>query len=72
MAKEELMEFQGTVVDVLPSTLFRVRLENGHEVLCHTCGKMRQKHIRVALGDSVSVQMSVYDTAKGRITYRHR
>ena len=72
MAKEELLEFGGTVVEVLPNTMFRVELENGHEVLAHSSGKMRKNRIRVLAGDKVTVEMTPYDLTKGRITFRHK
>jgi translation initiation factor IF-1 len=72
MAKEELLEFDGTVTEVLPNAMFRVKLENGHEVLAHTAGKMRRFRIRVLAGDKVTVEMTPYDLSKGRITYRHK
>jgi len=72
MAKEELLEFDGTVTEVLPNAMFRVKLENGHDVLAHTAGKMRRFRIRVLAGDKVTVEMTPYDLSKGRITYRHK
>ncbi|MFN3231579.1 MAG: translation initiation factor IF-1 [Alphaproteobacteria bacterium] len=72
MAKEELLEFPGTVTELLPNAMFRVKLENDHEVLAHTAGKMRKHRIRVLAGDSVLVEMSPYDLTKGRITYRYK
>ena len=72
MAKEELMEFDGVVTEVLPNAMFRVKLENDHEVLAHTAGKMRRFRIRVLAGDKVTVEMTPYDLSKGRITYRER
>ena len=62
----------GTVVKVLPATMYRVRLENGHEVLAHISGKMRKHFIRITTGDKVTLQISPYDLSKGRITYRHK
>ena len=70
MAKEELLEMRGRVVELLPNAMFRVELENGHEVLGHTAGKMRKNRIRVLTGDEVLVEMTPYDLTKGRITYR--
>jgi translation initiation factor IF-1 len=70
MAKEELLEMRGTVVELLPNAMFRVRLENDHEVLGHTAGKMRKNRIRVLVGDEVLVELTPYDLTKGRITYR--
>ena len=72
MAKEELMEFDGVVTEVLPNAMFRVKLENDHEVLAHTAGKMRRFRIRVIAGDKVTVEMTPYDLSKGRITYRFK
>lgn len=72
MAKEELLEFPGTVVELLPNAMFRVKLENEHEVLAHTAGKMRKHRIRVLQGDQVLVEMTPYDLSKGRITYRYK
>lgn len=71
MAKEEHIELVGTVVQVLPGTMFRVALPNGHEVLSHISGKMRKNFIRISVGDKVNVQMSQYDLNKARITFRH-
>ena len=70
MAKEELLEMRGQVVELLPNAMFRVDLENGHEILGHTAGKMRKNRIRVLTGDEVLVEMTPYDLTKGRITYR--
>ncbi len=72
MAKEEPIEMEGTVVDTLPNTMFRVELENGHVVTAHISGKMRKHYIRILTGDKVTVQMTPYDLTKGRITYRSR
>ena len=71
MAKEELIEMQGAVTEVLPDSRYRVRLENGHEVIAYSGGKVRKNHIRIILGDKVSLEMSPYDLTKGRITFRH-
>lgn len=71
MAKEEVIEMEGTVHEVLPNTQFRVRLENGAEVLAYAGGKMRQRRIRIIAGDRVSLEMSPYDVTRGRISYRH-
>ena len=71
MAKEELIEMQGVVMEVLPDTRFRVTLENGHTLVAYSGGKMRKNHIRVLAGDKVSLEMSPYDLTKGRITFRH-
>lgn len=73
MAKaNETIEVEGTVVEALPGTQFKVELENGHEVLAYLAGKMRKYYIRVLLGDRVTIEMSPYDLSRGRITYRHR
>lgn len=72
MAKEDLLEFEGTVTEVLPNTMFKVTLENGHVILAHTSGRMRKNRIRVLLGDKVTVEMTPYDLSKGRITLRHK
>lgn len=72
MAKEDLIEMEGTVVDTLPNTMFRVELENGHVVTAHISGKMRKHYIRILTGDKVTVQLTPYDLTKGRITYRKR
>ena len=72
MAKEELLEFPGTVVELLPNAMFRVKLENDHEVLAHAAGKMRKHRIRVLQGDNVLVEMTPYDLTKGRINYRFK
>ncbi|MCW5730033.1 MAG: translation initiation factor IF-1 [Alphaproteobacteria bacterium] len=72
MAKEELLEFPGVVTELLPNAMFRVKLENDHEVLAHTSGKMRKNRIRVLAGDRVMVEMTPYDLTKGRITFRYK
>ena len=72
MAKEELLEFSGTVIEKLPNAMFRVKLENDHEILAHTAGKMRKFRIRVMVGDNVDIVMTPYDLTKGRITFRHK
>jgi len=73
MAKDEgKIRMEGTVVEALPGTQFRVKLDNGHEVLAYLSGKMRKYYIRILLGDRVSVEMSPYDLTRGRITFRHR
>lgn len=71
MAKEELLEMQGVVTDVMPDSRFQVKLDNGHTLIAYTGGKMRKHHIRILLGDKVSLEMSPYDMSKGRITFRH-
>jgi translation initiation factor IF-1 len=70
--KEEQIEMDGTVIDTLPNTMFRVQLENGHVVIAHISGKMRKHYIRILTGDQVKVEMTPYDLSKGRITYRVR
>lgn len=70
--KEELLQFSGTVVEKLPNAMFRVQLENDHEILAQPKGKMRKFRIRVMVGDRVDVEMSPYDLTKGRITFRHK
>ncbi|NOY67391.1 MAG: translation initiation factor IF-1 [Gammaproteobacteria bacterium] len=72
MAKEDNIEMQGTVIDTLPNTTFRVELENGHVVTAHISGKMRKNYIRILTGDNVTVQLTPYDLTKGRIVYRAR
>ncbi|NDF12310.1 MAG: translation initiation factor IF-1 [Proteobacteria bacterium] len=72
MAKEELLEFNGKVVEVLPNAMFRVVLDNGHEILAHTSGRMRKNRIRVLMGDTVTVEMTPYDLTKGRVIHRHK
>ena len=72
MAKEESIEMEGTIIDTLPNTTFKVELENGHVVTAHISGKMRKHYIRILTGDKVTVQMTPYDLTKGRITYRAR
>lgn len=72
MAKEELLEFDGVVDEVLPDGNYRVKLDNDHEVLCYTGGKMRKFRIKTLAGDRVTVEMSAYDLTKGRITFRHK
>jgi translation initiation factor IF-1 len=72
MAKEELLEFPGVVTELLPNATFRVKLENEHEIIAHTAGRMRKNRIRVLAGDKVLVEMTPYDLTKGRITYRFK
>ena len=71
MAKEDLIEMAGEVLEVLPDARYRVKLENGHELIAYTNGKMRKHHIRILAGDKVSLELSPYDITKGRITFRH-
>jgi len=70
--KEEKLELEGTIVEALPGTMFRVTLDNGHEVLAYLSGKMRKYYIRVLLGDRVTVELSPYDLTRGRIVYRFK
>ena len=72
MAKEETIQMQGEVVETLPNAMFRVKLENGHVVLGHISGKMRMHYIRILPGDRVQVELTPYDLARGRITYRYK
>lgn len=69
--KEELLEMQGLVTEILPDSRYRVNLENGHQLIAYTAGKMRQHHIRILAGDKVTLELSPYDLTKGRITFRH-
>ena len=70
MSKQDLLEFKGKVIDLLPNVMFRVKLENGHTVTAHTAGKLRKNRIRVLQGDNVTVEMTPYDLTKGRIIFR--
>ncbi len=70
MPKEEAIEIEGTVLEILPNAMFRVELENGHKVLAHISGKMRMHFIKILKGDRVTVELSPYDLSRGRITYR--
>ncbi|MBC8211465.1 MAG: translation initiation factor IF-1 [Gammaproteobacteria bacterium] len=72
MPKGDHIEMQGTVIDTLPNTMFRVELENGHVVIAHISGKMRKHYIRILTGDKVTVELTPYDLSKGRITFRER
>ena len=72
MATEEMLEFKGLVTELLPNAMFRVKLENNHEVLAHTAGKMRKNRIRVLAGDEVMVEVTPYDLTKGRIIFRFK
>jgi len=72
MAKEELIEFTGIIKEVLPNAMFRVCLDNGHEIVAHSAGKVRKNRIRILVGDKVQVEMTPYDLTKGRITYRFK
>ena len=71
MAKEELIEMNGRVAEILPDSRYRVILDNGHELVAYTGGKMRKNHIRIIAGDIVSLELSPYDLTKGRIMFRH-
>ena len=70
MSKEDVIEVEGVVTDALPHAMFKVQLENGHEVLSHVSGKLRMNYIRIVPGDKVKLEMSPYDLSKGRITWR--
>jgi translation initiation factor IF-1 len=72
MAKEDVIEVQGTVSETLPNAMFRVELDNGHKILAHISGKMRMNFIRILPGDKVTVELSPYDLTRGRITYRFK
>lgn len=72
MAREDYIEMEGTVVDTLPNTTFRVELDNGHIVIAHISGRMRKNYIRILTGDRVTVQLTPYDLTKGRISYRSK
>ena len=72
MPKDDVIEFEGTVVEALPNTTFHVQLENGHQILAHISGKLRMNYIRILPGDKVTVEMSPYDLSRGRITWRSK
>ena len=72
MAKQEALEIDGTILEALSNAMFRVRLENGHEIIAHISGKMRMHYIRILPGDKVKVEMSPYDLSKGRISFRYK
>ncbi len=72
MVKEDVIEVEGTIIEALPNTQFRVELDNGHNILAHISGKMRMNYIRILPGDKVKVELSPYDLDRGRITYRFR
>ena len=73
MAKEDVLEYEGTVLEILPNAMFKVKLEeNNHEILAHTAGRIRKHRIRILAGDKVTVEMSTYDLTKGRIIFRHK
>lgn len=72
MEKEELIEFNGTVLELLPNATFRIKLENDHIIIGHTSGRMRKNRIRILVGDKVTVEMTHYDLSKGRVIHRHK
>ena len=72
MAKEDVIELECTVLEALPNAMFKVELENGHEILAHISGKMRMHYIKILPGDKVTVELSIYDLSRGRITYRFK
>ena len=72
MSKDDSIEFDGTVLETLPNTMFRVKLENGHVITAHISGRMRKNYIRILTGDKVTVQLTPYDLSKGRIVYRYK
>ena len=72
MAKEPAIEIDGEIIETLPNAMFKVKLENGHQVLAHISGKMRMHYIKILPGDKVKLELSPYDLTKGRITYRHK
>jgi len=70
--RDNIVEMEATVIDVLPNTMFRVELDNGHQIMAHVSGKIRMNNIRILPGDKVTVEISTYDLTRGRITYRHK
>ncbi|SHI18892.1 MULTISPECIES: translation initiation factor IF-1 [Sporanaerobacter] len=72
MSKKDVIEVEGTVVDALPNAIFKVKLENGHEILAHISGKLRMNYIKILPGDKVTVELSPYDLTRGRITWRNK
>ncbi|MBN8568176.1 MAG: translation initiation factor IF-1 [Ignavibacteria bacterium] len=72
MSKQDAIKVDGVITEILPNTAFKVKLENGHEILAHISGKMRMNYIRILQGDKVTVELSPYDLTKGRITYRYK
>ena len=72
MPKEDVLEYEGVVSEILPNAMFKVKLDNEHEILAHTAGRMRKHRIRILAGDKVTVEMSTYDLTKGRIIFRHK
>ena len=71
MSKESIVEFRGVVTEVLPGNMFKITLDNDHQLLAYTSGKMKQNKIRILTGDRVTVEVSAYDLSKGRVTFRH-
>ncbi|ABV75487.1 translation initiation factor IF-1 [Rickettsia akari str. Hartford] len=71
MSKDDLIQFTGTILELLPNATFRVKLENDHGIIAHTSGRMRKNRIRILLGDKVTVEMTPYDLTKGRVIHRH-
>ena len=72
MPKEDVLEYEGIVLEIFPNAMFKVKLDNEHEILAHTAGRMRKHRIRILAGDKVTVEMSTYDLTKGRIIFRHK
>ena len=72
MSKKDVIELEGTILDALPNAMFKVKLENGHEIMAHVSGKIRMHYIRILPGDRVTVEISPYDLTRGRITFRHK
>ena len=72
MPKEDVLEYEGVVLEILPNAMFKVKLDNDHEILAHTAGRMRKHRIRILAGDKVTVEVSTYDLTKGRIIFRHK
>ncbi len=72
MAKEELIEFEGVILELLPNATFRIKLDNGHIIIGHTSGRMHKNRIRILAGDKVTVEMTPYDLSKGRVIHRHK
>ena len=72
MVKESKLTFEGVITDVMPNAMFKVQLDNSHQILAHTAGRMRKHRIRILAGDKVTVEMSTYDLTKGRIIFRHK
>ena len=72
MPKENVLEYEGVALEILPNAMFKVKLDNEHEILAHTAGRMRKHRIRILAGDKVTVEMSTYDLTKGRIIFRHK